>query len=244
MSFKRVKVVMLPTNEKAINTLVKCRCDDGEYLSYVKSFYSVPLGEAFEGIKGKATYQGGDFVGNIIAYNHLYFLSDEEIKEGDWYISAMKSIISQHNGTEKLPDGWKKIIATTDKSLVDTIHNPAEEFKHIWELPQPSQSFIEKYVEEYNKGNVITEVMVEYDYRVKSGTIDEHKKGLAGYEYFELKVNPKDNTITIRKIKDSWNREEVIELMAKAFYTDCRVWKNRYQDWEEVDFDEWIEENL
>jgi hypothetical protein len=25
-------------------------------------------------------------------------------------------------------------------------------------LPQPSQSFIEKFVEEYNKGNVITEV--------------------------------------------------------------------------------------
>lgn len=175
---------------------------------------------------------------------HLYILSSEEIKEGDWYISAMKSIISQHNGTEKLPDGWKKIIATTDKSLKVPIDKAYMNFGETESLPHTSDSFIEKYVEEYNKENIITEVMVEYDYRVKSGTIDEHKKGLAGYEYFELKVNPKDNTITIRKTKDSWNREEVIELMAKAFYTDCRVWKNKYQDWEEVDFNEWIEKNL
>ena len=221
MSFKRVKVVMLPTNEKAQLWLSK-----GNALT----------------LWGKEN--NNDKLG---ANQHLYFLSDEEIKEGDWYISAMKSIISQHNGTEKLPDGWKKIIATTDKSLVDTIHNPAEEFKHIWELPQPSQSFIEKYVEEYNKGNVITEVMVEYDYRVKSGTIDEHKKGLAGYEYFELKVNPKDNTITIRKTKDSWNREEVVKLLEEIHdmsYENCQYDYSLTATARYVNVDKWIEENL
>lgn len=211
MSFKRVKVVMLPTKEKS------------------KLWLS----------KGNTLTLWGNENNNdkLGANQHLYFFSDEEIKEGDWYISAMKSIISQHNGTEKLPDGWKKIIATTDKSLKVPIDKAYMNFGETESLPHTSDSFIEKYIEEYNKGNIITEVMVEYKpYKMTLET---------GTKYPEaLKINPKDNTITIRKTKDSWNREEVIELMAKAFYTDCRVWKNRYQDWEEVDFDEWIEENL
>ena len=227
MSFKRVKVFMLPTNEKAPLWLSK-----GNTLT----------------LWGKEN--NNDKLGDN---QHLYILSDEEIKVGDWFYADEYSKPEQAKHFDgKLVNGFvvefcKKIIATTDKSLnVKSFINYGKESGKEVDvlLPQPSQSFIEKYVEEYNKGNIITEVMVEYDYRVKSGTIDEHKKGLAGYEYFELKVNPKDNTITIRKTKDSWNREEVIELMAKAFYTDCRVWKNRYQDWEEVDFDEWIEENL
>ena len=30
-------------------------------------------------------------------------------------------------------------------------------------MPQTPKSFIQKFIEEYNKGNVITEVMVEYE---------------------------------------------------------------------------------
>ena len=30
---------------------------------------------------------------------------------------------------------------------------------------------------------------------------------------WELKINPKDNTITIKKIKDNWNRDELIALL-------------------------------
>lgn len=52
-----------------------------------------------------------------------------------------------------------------------------------------------------------------------------------------LKINPKDNTITIKEVKDSWNREEVIQLI-KKFNKDCTG-----QPWYEFD-DKWIEENL
>ena len=34
---------------------------------------------------------------------------------------------------------------------------------------------------------------------------------------FRLKVNPKDNTITIRKMKDSWNRKEMLNLLERAW---------------------------
>ena len=91
---------------------------------------------------------------------HLYFLSDEEIKVGDWMLHNLEEKPIQWNGEETNPSvyGYKKIIATTDKSII-----LPERFPSFTYLPQPSQSFIEKFVEEYNKGNRITEVMVEYE---------------------------------------------------------------------------------
>ena len=48
---------------------------------------------------------------------NIYITTDSEIKEGDWYCSP-GGLISKHNGTEKLPIGWKKIIVTTDQDLI------------------------------------------------------------------------------------------------------------------------------
>ena len=59
---------------------------------------------------------------------YIYITSDEEIKVGDWYCSPY-GIISKHNGTEMLPDYWKKIILTTDQDLIaDGIQAINEEF--------------------------------------------------------------------------------------------------------------------
>jgi hypothetical protein len=161
-------------------------------------------------------------------YQHLYILSDDEIKEGDWYIKELFNTLKYDwykVVTERFPNDYKKIIATTDKSL---------------DLPQPSQSFIEKYVEEYNKGNVIAEVLVEYETatnQVPNGTTIDW-----------LKVNPKDNTITIKKVKDSWSREETVTLCLKMqhdyikYKESCHYGPNMREitDWT----DKWIEENL
>jgi hypothetical protein len=228
MSFKKVKVVMLPTNEKA-NAL---------WWSGHKLY-----------VKGPEDPSRGEL-------NHLYFLSDEEIKEGDWYLVELFKITGKSTGLyiekcAKLDDVWcnnfdvistrhkdncKKIIATTDKSLVIT--KDLGEISREDILPQPSQSFIEKFVEEYNKGNIITEVMVEYE---------------VDYGYMEvksyLKINPKDNTITIRKMKDSWSREEVIQLL-KKLAEDIDENYRPYTCDNSIGFDmvnndgKWIEENL
>lgn len=152
-------------------------------------------------------------------YQHLYIISDEEIKIGDWGIGHAKGIngigtgyyVFKHDNSNiakvnALAEGSKKIIATTDKSLG---------------LASPSTSFIEKFVEEYNKDNVITDVMVEYEElaravgkpleKLDSG-VDDFDKKIIGHK---LKINPKDNTITIKKVKDSWSREEVIDLLTR-----------------------------
>ena len=47
-----------------------------------------------------------------------------------------------------------------------------------------------------------------------------------------LKVNKKDNTITIKKVKEYWDREEVINLLDLILFE------------KDLNFDKWIAENL
>lgn len=60
-----------------------------------------------------------------------------------------------------------------------------------------------------------------------------------------LKINPKDNTITIKKVKDSYSREEVIELL-KLFNDDfgklSLIGDFKHKDIPKIN--KWIEENL
>ena len=58
----------------------------------------------------------------------------------------------------------------------------------------------------------------------------------------KLKVNPKDNTITIKKVKESWNREEAIELCKKSF--DKGLKAESFQLDMDFNFYNWIEQNL
>ena len=163
---------------------------------------------------------------------NLYITSDEEIKEGNDYVydklankihMADEGIvsISKHNNR------FKKIIATTDKSITINGYDSSDEDAVVnCYLPQIPQQFIEKYIEEYNKGNVISEVMVEYN---KKGIIQRGRGG--------------ERTITIRKIKESWSREEVIELLHKSLNANV-VFNDKFNKIFHEQLDEWIKENL
>lgn len=229
MSFKSAKVVMLPTNNKSTIFL----SDDKTSISRT---------------------QQGNISNNAV---HLYILSDdeilsdEEIKEGDWCIDTRldksNHLIRWNKQDEE--DGFffsaKKIIAATDKHLLlhdNNINNKCFgtqlSGKCTHTLPQISQQFIEKYIEEYNKGNVIIDVMVEYEEVMKiktfpNGMLEKSERT----KELELKVNPKDNTITIKKIKDSWNRNEVVELIQKLEKDGADYFG---QDFLEI----WIKDNL
>ena len=195
---------------------------------------------------------------NIDRFQHLYFLSDEEIKEGDWYYTPIKRSIERCiNKILVIKDGENdiqqlKIIATTDSSLFTEIENQCDGCKanlplrgniHIDGqsmgmacskrryrdyLPKPSIGFINEFVACYNAKSPITHVMVEYD------SIDWLKNA------DQLKVNPKDNTITIRKIKDNYTREEVIKLIEFAWATASAYG----DDTNNADCNDWIEHNL
>lgn len=148
-----------------------------------------------------------------ISYEHLYILSNEEIKEGDYVFMSMYKEIRICDTSDKASmlnekqyrNIFIKIIATTDTSLG---------------LPQPSQSFIKKYIEEYNKDNTIKNVLVEFE--IFNDKSKERQYSLCSdftkEEYFDLIKSYRlkldlDNTITIKKIKDIYSREEVNSLL-------------------------------
>lgn len=176
---KKCKIVMLPTNQKT---------------KYLMVYSDV------EKTKGKLILNGlkND---EYKEYQNIYIISDNKIKEGDYCYSykmnkIVKSTCDVSREANKNIGFWEKVIATTDKTLSQTNRT---------EIPQPSQQFIQKYIEEYNRGNIITDVLVEYElisneeYFLNTINPDEN------VPYFDedLKINPKYNTISIKKVKDS-----------------------------------------
>jgi hypothetical protein len=179
---------------------------------------------------------------------YLYIISDDEIKDGDWFMSAffsypihnIESLRNRPGGlgwtTEELNKDFKghKIIATTDPSLKIDYDNTTLISKY-WsgkQLPQPSESFIKAYIEAYNNGNVIEDVLVEWDFRF----IEE----LGVSDPFANQLKLKDNNIIIRKVKDSWTREEVEQLLSDL---GADLYHKRIGNGL-ASIEKWIEENL
>ena len=145
----------------------------------------------------------------------------------------------------KTETGYREVLATTDESLkID--NDITNQTSAIWNktdikrvivgsksLPKPSDSFISKYIEEYNKGNQITDVLVEYKWN----------GGRAG-DYEMIPKIDSDNTITIKKVKDSYSREEVIEILSKMRNYCKDGWKSDSLHRVFYDYNNWIKENL
>lgn len=207
--FKNAKVVMLPTNKKATS----------EILLGVVPNLAVKTKEVLDDVSDWMLHGKPQ---------HLYFISDDKIRvDGDWYYNTItNAVFKMKYLTAYNPDQDKKIIATTDTSLLIPFDDVTIG------LPQPSQQFITKFIEEYNKGNIITDVMVEYNEYNRSTTWEYDEP-----EISEVKVNPKDNTVTIKKIKDNWNREEFITILNKfgsdvySDYTKNKTMENFTNDW-------------
>jgi len=200
--FKRAQVIMLPTDN--------AKSEYNQLWLYKNNIlYNATA------VKGVRSHKDTKF-------QELYIISDDEIKECDYVYDSYKDSVYQatkvviHNMKSLDYEQYlKKIIATTDTSL---------------NLPQPSQQFIEKYIESYNKGEVIINVLVEY----------EELKDEAFRTYLiRPKTNNKDNTITIKKLKDSWSRKEVINNL-KTMHINL-YGADKYA-LEQVD--NWIKENL
>ena len=249
--FKRAEVVMLPTNQKVINT------KEYQLLLSNSLFWTSK-------IEIKRYTEGWFFLNNSSAPNscaitipnvelfkhqHLYIISDDEIKEGDWCYDKrpdengdLVDIVYQVKNIEfeLRTSTEKKIIATTDSSLeiFDKELSNRHSVKVNILLPQPSQQFIEKFIEEYNRGNVITDVLIEYELISNEEYFGNTVNLDYDVPYFDekLKINPKDNTITIKKVKDSWNREEVENLIYAAMKDRCYTTVSEWR--------KWIEENL
>lgn len=133
--YKKLNVVMLPTNKKAIKDELFIDSENQLDISCMN-------------------------IGCRFNAQHLYLTSDEEIKDGDYGLSVLNEVVLIGKSYDK--SLYKKIIATTDNTLKIKTFYEIESNQEI-SLPKPSQQFIQYYIEEYNKGNIIKEVEVEYE---------------------------------------------------------------------------------
>ena len=184
--FERAKVVMLPAKG-------------------MLDAYKTPITEVYED-EGKLYLNKkeiGELITELGSPQHLYIISDDEIKENDYCLNLeTNTVFKMHKHGLPTSNRNKKIIATTDTSLLKLRTDVPEYWSDP--LPQPSQQFIEKYIEEYNKGNIITDIKVEYKRvfeTITKGMIGHPEDDISWWNE-KLKINPKDNSININlKIK-------------------------------------------
>ena len=123
-NFKEAKVVMLPTNKPS---------KLGDLATY--------QGKSL----AKVIKEGVNLKNTTVQFWNLYIISDDEIKEGDWFYNIHSKIVGRAEFNFGKDELAKKIIATTDSSLWRPSHKYASD---VILLPQPSQQFIEKFIEE------------------------------------------------------------------------------------------------
>lgn len=193
------------------------------------------------------TYSGQWYLPNQVAPNHpevLKYHMDIVCNQfpalpGDWILLNNHSDPIYIESLEQTayidtayPNNLGKIIASTDKVL---------------RLPSVSQDFIDKFVEISGK---ITDVLVYYDISFTCTQTFKCRPCLQNIEnpiecssckYLGKKIRPlatlTDRGFVLRPclIKDSWSKEEVIELVTKAFEDGMM-----YGGYAE----EWIEKNI
>jgi hypothetical protein len=183
-------------------------------------------------------------------YFNLYILSNEEIKESDWYMVTdfskqedVRKSVKNITREEQRHNGYKKIISTTNKELTIIGRNISYPIlgQTITYLPQIPQQFIDYFVSEYNKGNVISKVLVE---------VEEYDKGYSNkgtssipssFSYWQgmglkIKLNQNNEVNILTKQKQVFSREEVIALITK-YNWDSDAANDAWKD-------KWLEQNL
>ncbi len=222
--FKKCKVIMLPTEQKS------------------NIFYAIGHNYFTSSFQQLANTINSDCKGY-----HLYTISDDEIQDDDWCINQDNVLFkSGNNPTFNNADLYgecKKIIATTDTSLrhqcIMKDGTVTDNYSNV--LPQPSQQFIEHFIGSFNQNKIITDVLVEYESESYNNRFNSTKNGIKSENWRKsmlLKINS-NNIITIKELKKTWNREELINVF-KMCIQDC----NSESGFRYDEFDDWIEENL
>ena len=168
---------------------------------------------------------------------HLYFTTDEEIKEGDWRLYYNTGKICKTTKEDLLlikyyEEECKKIVATTnpelwynrneltergrfEKSLLEKSNSPyprAEEAIHMaWfkatNVAKIDIPFIEAYIKAYNEGKPITEVLLEQERTAPDGMEFAAPPSMWG-DFYDLKLKS-NGSVTVHPVKERmYTREE------------------------------------
>lgn len=172
----------------------------------------------------------GFYVNDIKRFNkqHLYIISDEEGKDKDWGYNKSLNIIGQLS-LNSYKSEWKKIIASTNKSLYKNdgrIDGIKQDLPTIF--PCLPESFIKAYIKAYNEGKPITEVDLEMERDVEDNKTTRIK-------------TRSDGSVIVHQSK-TFSRVEVVALLHKALREGCGPYND--EAWSDKDFDDWIDKHL
>lgn len=237
--FKEAKVIILPTKEPSrliggrlgLDLLSKENIDNNNW-NLNKVLYIISPKVVTKGKQGKY-YLLFDSLGNIMVDNH--------------------GVPFDYNKGHVTNNGLREILAAyppIKQIVVDKEGNNTTNFSYL--SPTIDDSFLEDYCE-----NPITDVLVEYENLVEDKYGTQHLQSINDSKQYlktcklissNIKINPKDNTITIKKLKDSWNRDEVINIIKSALQSDnihiYRFPDGTIDEVDKDDFDSWIKNNL
>ena len=165
-------------------------------------------------------------------HNHLYITTDDEIKEGDWFIWLKYNLVERATKKDNNKE-CRKIIATTDPKLY--VNEIVEEDMHLYKKPLPKipQSFIE----EYCKAGGIDKVLVEYE------NIKKDRPAYVDHHGITI-LNGSDE---ITQLKLDSNNCIIIHPVEEKMYSASQV-RKMFWDCHDGVLDEnqlkWIKENL
>lgn len=241
MSFKReCSVITLPTREADENCLLFANNNGLMSKNTHKNYFT-------------QSYLTNEL---RMSSHHLYVLLHDESKigsyweKGTWFLD-MFNVARQAGDRTIVSPNDKQIIATTDKEVNyidnDLSKSMGGEVKR--RTPRPTDAFIDKFIESFNSKKPVTKVSVDFikfkrcvkckaPYLIHICTCGEQDN----FEYYEhLKIG-RDNTITITKAKDNWNRDEVFDLLYDALTSDGKGAYN--MGWEHQHAIDWINEKI
>lgn len=148
---------------------------------------------------------------------HLYLISDDKIKEGDWCYGEDKRPVHkyQYECEERY---CKKVIASTDLSLTPNLTTDYGKTIGMFIMPTLSEDFIKAYVKANGE---IDEVYVEYEEKA-DGVIGINTNGggkAIGItnQRWELKLTDNNEVIILMIEEKMYSRDEVIKLINKAW---------------------------
>ncbi len=234
-TFKRCPVILFDQKRETCEGLIQCIKDWKSFITPEEDFNTVT-----ELSFGKNSSQGVFEFWKPMAM-HILSNDIKDIKDGDYVFVDCSKNEGDYKGKgvwkyKKAPcpmPYWgnikycKKIIATTDETL---------------NLPCPSKSFMMKYITEFNKGKIITHVLVAYEYF--DASTDYYDNG-CGDEKLKLRliVSAYDNTVTIRSIKNDYTEHDVNNIVTEFLKFLAKDHGHKYMT-EEDAWKDWRENNL
>jgi hypothetical protein len=165
---------------------------------------------------------------------HIYILSSEKPKAGDWYITNDNKLLQCREVLFDLTyaDGdygrnknsiKGKVIASTDSSLGYTDHRVSP-VPNFCDSPQIPKEFIEYFIREYNQGNVVNKVLVEVektDFKPDT-SMGYHEPGAYNYKW-KIKSN-QNNEVNVLSESKQETLEEAAEKEFPLVDTEwCRT---------------------